>query len=47
MARKGVNPLTLKELAALFRAGEVQEGPIAEFAADYRKAAQVFRKKDD
>ena len=39
--------MTLKELVALFRSGEVEDGPIAEFAADYRKAAQVFRKKDD
>lgn len=42
-----MNPLTLKELAALLRSGVAEEGPIAEFAADYEEAAQVFRKKDD
>jgi hypothetical protein len=44
---KGVNPLTLKELVALLRSGEVEEGPLAEFAVEYREAAQVFHKKDD
>ena len=39
--------MTLKELAALLRSGEVEVGPIAEFAADYAKAKKVFRKKDD
>lgn len=43
----GVNPLTLKELAALFRSGAVEEGPLVGFAADYREAAEIFRKKDD
>ncbi|RKT83478.1 hypothetical protein SAMN05421805_10535 [Saccharopolyspora antimicrobica] len=42
-----MNPLTLKELAALLRSGAVEEGPLADFAADYREAAKVFRKKDD
>lgn len=42
-----MNPLTLKELAALLRSGAVEKGPLADFAADYREAAKVFRKKDD
>lgn len=42
-----MNPLTLKELAALLRSGEVEDGPIAEFDAEYREAAEVFQKKDD
>jgi hypothetical protein len=44
---KGVFSLTLGELAALARSGEVEEGPIAEFAADYREASRVLHKKDD
>lgn len=39
--------MSLQELAALVRSGEVPEGPLAEFAAEYRAAAEVFRKKDD
>ncbi|PKW14265.1 hypothetical protein A8926_1868 [Saccharopolyspora spinosa] len=42
-----MNPLTLKELAALLRSGEVEEGPLADFAVDYQEASRVFRKKDD
>ena len=42
-----MNPLTLKELAALVRSGEIEDGPLADFAADYHEAARVFRKKDD
>lgn len=39
--------MTLKELAEQLRNGEVQDGPLAEFASEYRAAAEVFRKKDD
>ncbi len=39
--------LTIKELAELFRRGEVAEGPLADFAADHEQASKVFRKKDD
>ena len=39
--------MTLRELAALLRSEEVEEGPLADFAAEYREAAKVFRKKDD
>lgn len=46
-SRKGLKPLTLQELAALLRSGEVQDGPLADFAAEYRTASEVFRKKDD
>jgi hypothetical protein len=42
-----VTSLTLSELVALLRSGEVEEGALAEFAADYAAAAKVFRKKDD
>lgn len=42
-----MDPLTLKELAALLRSGEAQDGPIADFQADYREAAEVFLKMDD
>ena len=42
-----MDPLTLKELAALLRSGEAQDGPIADYQKDYRKAAEVFWKKDD
>ncbi len=45
--REGVTPLTLRELAELLRSGAVQDGPLAEFDAEYRQAATVFRKKDD
>lgn len=44
---EGVNPLTLKELAAILRSGDVQDGPIADFEADYAEASKVLRKKDD
>ena len=40
-------PLTLSELAELLRSGTVEEGPLAEFDADYRAAAELVRKKDD
>ncbi|GGI69929.1 hypothetical protein GCM10011581_03670 [Saccharopolyspora subtropica] len=46
-AGDGVKPLTLKELAELLRSGAVEEGPLADFAVDYREASQIFRKKDD
>lgn len=46
-AGEGVNPLTLKELAAILRSGEVQDGVIADFEADYAEASKVFWKKDD
>ena len=39
--------MTLQELAALLRSGDVQDGPLADFAAEYRAASEVFRKKDD
>lgn len=39
--------LTLKELAALLRSGEVKDGPLADFEAQYREAARIFWKKDD
>ncbi len=39
--------MTLRELAALLRSGEVEEGPIADFAIDYAEAQKVLRKKDD
>ena len=47
MRGEGVNSLTLRELAALVRSGAVDDGPLAEFAADYRDASRVYRKKDD
>ncbi|GAA4856648.1 hypothetical protein GCM10023222_03760 [Saccharopolyspora cebuensis] len=42
-----VEPLTLKELVALLRSGEVVDGPLADFAADYGEAARHVHKKDD
>ena len=39
--------LTIKELAELMRSGEVTEGPLADFTAEYEAASKVFRKKDD
>lgn len=39
--------MTLSELAELLRSGTVEEGPLAEFDADYRAAAELVRKKDD
>ena len=39
--------MTLQELAALLRSDEVQDGPLADFAAEYQAASEVFRKKDD
>lgn len=39
--------MTLQELTALLRSGEVEEGPIADFAIDYTEAQKVLRKKDD
>ena len=39
--------ITQQELADLLRSGEIQDGPLADFAAEYRAASEVFRKKDD
>ena len=44
---EGVDPLTLNELAALLRSGEVQDGPIADYQEDCREAPEVYWKKDD
>jgi hypothetical protein len=39
--------MSLEELAARLRRGEVQDGALAEYAEEYSKAQKVFRKKDD
>lgn len=39
--------MSLEELAARIRNGEVADGALGEFAAEYAKAEKIFRKKDD
>jgi len=39
--------MTLEELAAQLRRGEVEDHALAEYAAEYAKAGQAFRSKKD
>ncbi|MCP2332383.1 hypothetical protein G443_002653 [Actinoalloteichus cyanogriseus DSM 43889] len=39
--------MSLKELAALLRSGQAEDGALAEYAAEYAREQKIFRKKDD
>lgn len=42
-----VNPVSIEELAARIRRGELKDGMLADFAVRYAQARKIFRKKDD
>ncbi|GGN11388.1 hypothetical protein GCM10011609_59270 [Lentzea pudingi] len=42
-----VIPMSLEELAAQLRRGEIEDPALAQYAAEYAQAGQVFRSKKD
>jgi hypothetical protein len=42
-----VNAVSIKELAARLRRGELDDRALAEYAAEYAKAQRCFRNKKD
>lgn len=39
--------MSIEELAAQLRSGEIENGELAEYAAEYARAEVVFRNKKD
>lgn len=39
--------MSIEELAAQLRRGEIEDGALAEYADEYAQAEQVFRNKKD
>ena len=39
--------MSIEELAAQLRSGDIEDGALAEYAAEYAQAEQVFRKSQE